>query len=311
MITFEHLTKRYGATTAVDDLSLAVRPGKVTGFLGPNGAGKSTSMRVLLGLDHPTAGRALIGGRPYRSLRDPLRVVGAHLDGRGVHPGRSARQHLLALARVNGIPARRVDEVLEVVGIAKVARRRAGGFSLGMGQRLGIAAALLGDPEVLVLDEPVNGLDTDGVRWVRALLGDLARQGRTVLISSHLLAEVHQSAEHVIVIGRGRLLADCPTEDLVASATTTLLLRTPDTDLLPRLRSCLPGALLEADDSSPGQVRLSGTTAEQVGDAARDLGLRLHHLAPERATLEAAYQRLVGDDVEYAADQQPTTTGRI
>lgn len=306
MITFEHLTKRYGDTTAVDDLTLTVHPGRVTAFLGPNGAGKSTTIRLLLGLDHPTSGRALVCGRPYRDHRQPLRVVGAHLDGRAVHPGRSARQHLLAMARVNAIPARRVDEVLEGVGIAAVARRRAGRFSLGMAQRLGLAAALLGDPEVLVLDEPVNGLDTDGVRWVRTLLRGLAREGRTVLVSSHLLAEVQQSADHVVVIGRGRLLADLPTEALVVGATEALALRTPDVGSLHRLHDLLPGVATEQDASAPGHLRLSGATAEQVGDAAQAAGLRVHHLAPERATLETAYQRLVGDDVEHAA--VPRTT---
>jgi ABC-2 type transport system ATP-binding protein len=308
MITLEHLTKRYGDTTAVDDLSVTVLPGRVTAFLGPNGAGKSTTMRMLLGLDHPTAGRALIDGRPYRAHRHPLRLVGAHLDGRAVHPGRSARQHLLALARANGISARRVDEVLESVGLAKVARQRAGAFSLGMGQRLGIAAALLGDPCVLVLDEPVNGLDTDGVRWMRTLLRGMADEGRTVLVSSHLLAEVHQSADHVLVIGRGRLLADCPTSELVATAVDALVLRTPDIERVDELRALLPHAAVEADASALGQLRLTGASPEQVGDAAHAVGLRVHHLAPVAATLEAAYLRLVGEDVEYAAGRRPAVT---
>lgn len=260
---------------------------------------------MLLGLDVPTTGRALIDGLPYRAHRNPLRLVGAHLDGRAVHPGRSARQHLLAMARANGISVRRVDEVLEAVGLAQVARRRAGAFSLGMGQRLGIATALLGDPGVLVLDEPVNGLDTDGVRWIRSLLRGMAQEGRTVLVSSHLLAEVHQGADHVLVIGRGRLLADCPTHELIATAVDALLLRTPDTERVQDLRALLPRAAVEADAAAPDQLRLTGASAQQVGDAAHAVGLRIHHLAPAAATLEAAYLRLVGDDVEYAAGQRP------
>jgi len=285
----------------VDRLTVEITPGRVTAFLGPNGAGKSTSMRVLLGLDHPTSGQALVAGRLYRAHRQPLRVVGAHLDGRAVHPGRSARAHLTSLARVNGIPARRVEECLEMVGLASVARRRCGGFSLGMGQRLGIAAALLGDPQVLILDEPANGLDSDGVRWVRALLQDLAAQGRTVLVSSHLLAEVAQTAGHVIVIGRGRLLADCPIDELIAGATDAVVLQTPDAAMVASLRGALSGSVIEADGTGQGRFRVTGATAAAVGDAAHAVGARVHHLAPDRTTLEDAYQRLVGGDVEYAA----------
>jgi ABC-2 type transport system ATP-binding protein len=219
MIQIEHLTKRYGTTTALDDVTCEVATGSVTGLLGPNGAGKSTLMRVVLGLDHATSGRALVGGRRYPTLRRPLHVVGAHLGGRAVHPQRTARAHLLALARSNRIPASRVDEVLDLTGLRGVARRRAGGFSLGMGQRLGLAAALLGDPRTVLLDEPVNGLDTDGVRWIRRLLRGLADDGRTVLISSHLMSEVQLVADRVLVLGRGRLLADMPTAELSSRAT--------------------------------------------------------------------------------------------
>jgi ABC-2 type transport system ATP-binding protein len=216
MITLDHLTKRYGATTAVDDLTLQIEPGRVTGFLGPNGAGKSTTMRMILGLDRPTSGTATIDGRPYVSLRRPLREVGALLDAKAVHPGRRVRTHLVAMARSNSIPVARVDDVLERVGLAGVARRRAGSLSLGMSQRLGIAGVLLGDPRVMLFDEPVNGLDPDGVMWIRKLLRSLAAEGRTVLVSSHLMSEMQQTADHLVVLGRGRLLADCSLESFVA-----------------------------------------------------------------------------------------------
>ncbi len=216
VITLETLTKRYGATLAVDGLDLAVRPGLVTGFLGPNGAGKSTTLRMILGLDRPTSGRALIDGRPYSSYAWPLRKVGAVLEAKAAHPGRTGRNHLLAMARSNGIPAARVDEVLARAGLGGAARKRTGTYSLGMGQRLGIAGALLGDPPVLILDEPVNGLDPDGVRWIRGLMRELAAEGRTVLVSSHLLSEMQVTADHLIVIGNGRLLADAPLEQILA-----------------------------------------------------------------------------------------------
>ena len=216
MITLDHLTKRYGATTAVDDLTLQIEPGRVTGFLGPNGAGKSTTMRMILGLDRPTSGTATIDGRPYASLRRPLREVGALLDAKAVHPGRRVRTHLVAMARSNSIPVARVDDVLERVGLAGVARRRAGSLSLGMSQRLGIAGVLLGDPRVMLFDEPVNGLDPDGVMWIRKLLRSLAAEGRTVLVSSHLMSEMQQTADHLVVLGRGRLLADSSLESFVA-----------------------------------------------------------------------------------------------
>ncbi|MGY0539799.1 ABC transporter ATP-binding protein [Nocardioides sp. YJ-D4] len=217
MITLDHLTKRYGATTAVDDLTLQIQPGRVTGFLGPNGAGKSTTMRMILGLDRPTSGTATIDGRPYASLRRPLREVGALLDAKAVHPGRRVRTHLVAMARSNSIPVARVDEVLERVGLAGVARRRAGNLSLGMSQRLGIAGVLLGDPRVMLFDEPVNGLDPDGVMWIRKLLRSLAAEGRTVLVSSHLMSEMQQTADHLVVLGRGRLLADATMAEFVGS----------------------------------------------------------------------------------------------
>ncbi|GGU18451.1 ABC transporter ATP-binding protein [Nocardioides albus] len=216
MITLDHLTKRYGATTAVDDLTVQIEPGRVTGFLGPNGAGKSTTMRMILGLDRPTSGTATIDGRPYASLQRPLREVGALLDAKAVHPGRRLRTHLVAMARSNSIPVARVDEVLEQVGLAGVSRRRAGSLSLGMGQRLGIAGVLLGDPRVMLFDEPVNGLDPDGVLWIRKLLRSLAGEGRTVLVSSHLMSEMQQTADHLVVLGRGRLLADSPMGEFVA-----------------------------------------------------------------------------------------------
>ncbi|MCO8277857.1 ATP-binding cassette domain-containing protein [Actinoplanes sp. TRM 88003] len=216
LITLEKLTKRFGATTAVDGLDLEVRPGRVTGFLGPNGAGKSTTLRMILDLDRPTSGRALLGGRPYSSYALPLRKVGAVLEAKAAHPGRTGRNHLLAMARSNAIAPARVDEVLELVGLSKNARKRTGTYSLGMGQRLGIAGALLGDPPVLILDEPVNGLDPDGVRWIRGLMRDLAAEGRTVLVSSHLLSEMQMTADHLIVIGHGRLLADAPLDEILS-----------------------------------------------------------------------------------------------
>jgi ABC-2 type transport system ATP-binding protein len=301
MLEFEDVTKRYGPKTAVADLSVTVAPGRVTGFLGPNGAGKSTCIRLLLGLDRPTSGRALVEGRPYREHVEPLHVVGAHLDGRGVHPGRSAKQHLLALARANRLPARRVDECLDLVGLTGVARRRAGGFSLGMCQRLGIAAALLGNPRILLLDEPVNGLDTDGVEWIRTLLRRLADDGRTVLLSSHLLAEVEQTADHVIVLGQGRLLADCAIPDLVSSVAGAVVLRTPDAWAAERLAVELPQATIETEAGEAGALRLRGPTLPEVGEAAYAVGARVHGLALERCRLEDAYRRLVVGAQEHAA----------
>ncbi len=300
MIELSGLVKTYGDRRAVDELSVDVRPGRVTGFLGPNGAGKSTTLRLLLGLDHPDRGSAHIFGRPYSELPDPLRVVGAHLDGRAVHPGRTARAHLLGLARYNRIPSVRVDEVCELAGIAGVARTRVGRYSLGMAQRLGIAAALLGDPAVVLLDEPFNGLDADGVRWVRGLLRRLADEDRTVLVSSHLLAEMQQTADHVIVIGRGRLLADCPTSELAGAAADTVVVEVPDPTDEDRLRAALmrQGVAVTGD---AGVLRACTSDVRLVGDCAHAAGIRLHLLARESRTLEDGYLRLVDDQVEFQA----------
>jgi ABC-2 type transport system ATP-binding protein len=301
MIQLQSLTKTYGGRPAVDDLTVEIAPGRVTGFLGPNGAGKSTTMRVLLGLDHPSSGVALVNGQHYRNLERPLHEVGAHLDGRSMHPGRSARAHLLGLARTNRIPSSQVDAVLDRVGLTAVARRRVGTFSLGMTQRLGIAAALLGDPGIVVLDEPVNGLDTDGVRWIRHLLRALADEGRTVLVSSHLLAEMQNAADHVVVLGRGRLLADCATSDLVANA-STVLVRSPDLDGLDRLVAALNGATVSHIE--PHAVRIGGLDAASVGDLAARLNVPLHLLAPTDETLEDAYVRLVEGHLDYTTAVQ-------
>ncbi|MET8868427.1 ATP-binding cassette domain-containing protein [Nonomuraea sp. NPDC004580] len=299
MISLKGLTKRYGDRLAVDDLTLELRPGKVTGFLGPNGAGKSTTMRLVLGLDRPTAGTALVGGVPYHRIENPLRTVGALLDARAVHPGRSGHAHLTALARGNGIPVRRVGEVLEAVGMTGAARRRAGALSLGMSQRLGIAAALLGDPEVLMFDEPVNGLDPDGVRWVRGLMRSLAAEGRTVFVSSHLMSEMQLTADHLVVIGKGRLLVDAPLADVIASSSmTAVVVRTPHAaDLADRLRA----AGLTVDRLAENELEVTGATIEQVGDLAYEAGARLHELRTRQASLEQVYQELTSGSVEYGA----------
>jgi ABC-2 type transport system ATP-binding protein len=297
MIEAQELTKRYGDTLAVDGLTFTVRPGTVTGFLGPNGAGKSTTMRMIVGLDRPTSGAVTVNGRPYREHRDPLHQVGALLDAGSPHRGRTARNHLLALARTHGFPASRVDDVLATVGLTSVARRRAGGFSLGMGQRLGIAAALLGDPAVVVLDEPVNGLDPDGVLWVRELLKGLAAEGRTVLVSSHLMSEMALAAERLVVVGRGRLLADTTVDELIASAGVgSVLVRSPDAGAL-RDALLATGATVTSDE--PGLLRVAGAAAERIGDLARDHGIAVHELTPRRASLEEAYLDLTREAVEY------------
>ncbi|CAM5443204.1 multidrug ABC transporter ATP-binding protein [Streptomyces spiroverticillatus] len=302
MITLRGLTKRYGETVAVDDLTLDVEEGRVTGFLGPNGAGKSTTMRMILGLDHPTAGTALIDGRPYAQLPCPLREVGALLDAKALHPARSARGHLNSQARSNGIPVRRVDEVLEQVGLAKVARKRAGAFSLGMYQRLGIAGALLGDPKVLVLDEPVNGLDPEGVRWVRELVREQAARGRTVFLSSHLMSEMQLTADRLVVIGRGHLLADLPMAELLArSASASVHVRTAEPEEL-RL---LAGKLDDVDVSGETTLVARGTTSAAVGDLAHHIGVRLHELHPVTASLEQAYMELTAQSVEYGTTGEP------
>ncbi|MGO4535844.1 ATP-binding cassette domain-containing protein [Leifsonia sp. 2MCAF36] len=297
MITLERLSKRYGERLAVNEVSAVIEPGRVTGFLGPNGAGKSTTMRMIMGFDRPDGGTALVGGKRYAELHAPLRSVGALLDAKAAHPGRSARQHLRALAATNRIPRRRVDEVIEMAGLGSVADKRVGGFSLGMGQRLGIATAMLGDPGVLILDEPVNGLDPDGVRWVREFTRSLAAEGRTVFLSSHLMTEMAQTADHVIVLGRGRVLADSPIGDLVARASGDVVrVRSP------RVRALT--AILVSPDVSvtevrPDTVEISGVAPEIVGEAAATAGIPLYELVPVRASLEEAYLELTADDIEY------------
>ena len=309
MIEVRGLTKRYGQVVAVDGLTFDVLPGKVTGFLGPNGAGKSTTMRLILGLDAQDAGTATVAGQPYRSVRRPLFTVGAMLEAAAVHPGRSARGHLLALAAANAIPRRRVDEVLSLAGLEAVARNRAGGFSLGMTQRLGIAAALLGDPQVLLLDEPVNGLDPDGVVWIRTLLRELAAQGRAVFVSSHLMSEMALTADHLIVIGRGRLIADASARELVGSASGRWVqVRCPDRDRLARLLAD-QGATL---DSRPGgMLAVRGMGAAAVGELAARHGIALHELVAREASLEEAFMELTRDAVDYRphAPGPETTAG--
>ena len=296
MIEVTGLTKTFGSTTAVDDLTFTVRPGIVTGFLGPNGAGKSTTMRMILGLDRPTSGTALIEGKPYRELARPLSVVGALLDAKWVHPNRSARSHLAWLAASNGLPSSRVDEVLRQVGLTEVAGKRAGGFSLGMSQRLGLAAALLGDPRVLLFDEPVNGLDPEGIVWIRRFMQALAAEGRTVLVSSHLLSEMAQTAEHLIVIGRGRLIADTSVKDFVDRASTSfVVVRSPQLD---ELRTVLTegGHAVRDDD---GALHVTGATAAEIGELAAARSIVLHELASRNASLEEAFMKLTGGEVEY------------
>ncbi|MCK9932688.1 ATP-binding cassette domain-containing protein [Frankia sp. Mgl5] len=302
MIELRAATKCYGRSTAVDRLEITIVAGKVTGFLGPNGSGKSTTMRMIMGLDRPTSGEALVNGRRYADLREPLRSVGALLDAGARHPARSARAHLLALARYNGIPGRRVDEVLGLVGLSEVAGRRAGSFSLGMSQRLGIAAALLGDPEVLLFDEPVNGLDTDGVRWVRQLMRSFADEGRTVFVSSHLMSEMQLTADHLVVIGRGRLVADAPLRTLVsASSRSAVRLRSPDAAGLAALRARMTADGYATDQPDRATLMVHGGDLGRVGDLAHAFGLRLHELGIREPSLEEAYVDLTGRAVEYSA----------
>ena len=304
MIEAHGLTKRYGDKTAVDGLTFTVRPGVVTGFLGPNGAGKSTTMRLILGLDAPTSGSVTVNGKPYQQHAAPLREVGALLDARSVHPGRSAYHHLLALAQTCGIRRSRVDEVIDAVGLGEVARRRAGGFSLGMGQRLGIAAALLGDPATVILDEPVNGLDTEGIRWIRSLLQGLAAEGRTVFVSSHLMSEMALTAQHLIVIGRGRLIADAGMEEFVARAAPGVVrVRSTDPSGLAALLRSREVAVSEAGD---GALAVSGLSTDQVGRLAGGAGITLLELTSQQASLEEAFIDLTRDAVEFRA---PTTGG--
>ncbi|MGK5441764.1 ABC transporter ATP-binding protein [Micromonospora sp. URMC 105] len=297
MIDVSQLSKRYGDKVAVDSLTFQVRPGIVTGFLGPNGAGKSTTMRMILGLDAPSAGTVTVNGRRYADHPAPLREIGALLEARAVHTGRSARNHLLAMAATHGIGRRRVDEVIELVGLGEVAGKRAGGFSLGMGQRLGIAAALLGDPRVVMLDEPVNGLDPDGIRWIRGLLRGLAAEGRTVFVSSHLMSEMAQTAEHLIVVGRGRLIADVPLAEFTRQATRgTVRVRSPQAAAL---RDLLLGPDVTVTGGEPGLLEVTGLRREEIGDRAAAAGLTLHELTAAEASLEEAFMTLTRDAVEY------------
>ncbi|MEU0389955.1 ABC transporter ATP-binding protein [Streptomyces chartreusis] len=319
MIEAVGLTKRYGDKTAVYNLSFQVRPGAVTGFLGPNGSGKSTTMRMILGLDNPTAGHVTIGGYPYRKLPNAPRQVGALLDAKAVHGGRAARNHLLCLAQLSGIPAKRVDEVLGVVGLQDVAKKRSKGFSLGMGQRLGIAAALLGDPQVLLFDEPVNGLDPEGILWVRNLMKALAAEGRTVFVSSHLMSEMALTADHLIVIGRGQLLADMSVTDFIsANSADFARVRTPDTE--PQQREKLSAALTESGGhvlpEQDGALRVTGLPLPRISDIAHDHDVRLWELSPHQASLEEAYMRMTQGAVDYRSTidqkeglQQPLPPG--
>ena len=302
MIEARGLEKRYGKKFAVADLSFTVRPGIVTGFLGPNGSGKSTTMRLILGLDAPTNGDVTVNGRHYRDHPAPLHEVGALLEARSVHTGRSAYNHLLALAQTHGIPKRRVAELIDLVGLHEVARKRTGQFSLGMGQRLGIAQALLGDPKTVMLDEPGNGLDPEGIQWVRNLLKSLAAEGRTVFVSSHLMGEMALTADHLIVIGRGKLIADMSVDDFVARAShKVVIVRSPE---LERLRHALAGPSVSFGDAGRGALEVHGLTAEQVGDTAVAAGIALHELTPQQASLEEAFMNLPRDELEFAAEME-------
>ncbi|MEU0563960.1 ATP-binding cassette domain-containing protein [Nonomuraea sp. NPDC005983] len=289
-----NLTKSYGRTVAVSDLSFDVEPGRVTGFLGPNGAGKSTTMRMILGLDRPSGGSVLVDGRPYAQLRRPLCKIGALLDARAVHGGRSARNHLLAIAQSNGIAAGRVDEVLDLVGLREVAGRRIGGFSLGMSQRLGIAAALIGDPEILLFDEPVNGLDPDGILWIRTLMRKLAAEGRAVFVSSHLMSEMAQTADHLVVIGKGRLIADTSVDEFIGrSSQGYIRVRSP--------RLAEVADLVKVGELHPDHLRVTGVTALEIGTMTARAGLPLEELTFVQPSLEAAYMELTKDSLEYSS----------
>jgi len=307
MIEVKDLVKRYGDTTAVDHLSFTVQPGRITGFLGPNGAGKSTTMRLILGLDKPTSGGALIDGKPYRDLPDPLRYVGALLEARAVHPGRTAFNHLLYLAQTQGVPKERVHQVLDLVGLSAVAKKRTKGFSLGMGQRLGIAAALLGDPKLLILDEPVNGLDPEGIVWIRNLMKTLAEQGRTVFVSSHLMNEMAVTADHVVVIGRGKLIADTPMNEFIARySENVVLVRSPQAD---RLAGELRTKGAEVTPQQDGALLVNKLAAPAIGEVAAANAIVLHELAPQRASLEAAFMELTRSDVEFHAPVSDAVSG--
>ena len=311
MIEAEGLTKRYGDTLAVDNLSFSVAPGKITGFLGPNGAGKTTTMRLILGLDRPTAGRVTIDGQPFDQAVRPMREVGALLDAKAMHGGRSAYNHLLCVAQSNNLPRRRVDEVLSLVGLAGVGAKRSKGFSLGMGQRLGIAGALLGDPQILMFDEPVNGLDPEGILWIRNLMKALAAEGRTVFVSSHLMSEMENTADHLLVIGRGKLIADCTVAEFIAAnSQQTVRVRTPQPDLLAKL---VAAAGARISDDGDGSMVITGLDASRVGDLAYDNAVRLHELSPVHASLEEAFMELTAASVQFHAGvpEQPVLAGEV
>jgi ABC-2 type transport system ATP-binding protein len=313
LIEARDLTKRFGDKVAVDHLSFDVEPGRVTGFLGPNGAGKSTTMRLITGLDRPDGGSATIGGLPYNQLARPLTRVGALLEARSLHPGRSARNHLLFLAQTQGVPASRADEVLDLVGLREVADKRAGGFSLGMTQRLGIAAAMLGDPPVLMLDEPVNGLDPEGIRWVRTFMRQLASEGRTIFVSSHLMSEMAVTADHLVVIGRGRLIANSSTEDFIQqSSERSVFVRTPDAARLRELIASEGGTVADADGNEGGLI-VTGLAAPRIGELAASASVVLHELTPRLPSLEEAFMELTADSVEYgkASGGRPGTAAPI
>jgi len=299
MIEARGLTKRFGDKLAVDQLTFTVEPGRITGFLGPNGAGKTTTMRLILGLDRPTGGTVTVHGKEFSQLAYPMHEVGALLDAKAVHGGRSAYNHLLCLAQTNGLPRRRVGEVLELVGLTEVAKKRSKGFSLGMGQRLGIAAALLGDPAILMFDEPVNGLDPEGILWIRNLMKALAGEGRTIFVSSHLMSEMENTADHLLVIGRGRLIADCSVAEFIErNSVQSVRVRTPQPDVLVKV------VLENGGITSPGAdgaVLVQGVPANQIGDLAFEHGIRLHELAPTQASLEEAFMELTADSVEFHA----------
>ncbi|HEY2436575.1 MAG TPA: ATP-binding cassette domain-containing protein [Solirubrobacteraceae bacterium] len=300
MIEVSNVTKRYGDKVAVDDLTFTVQPGIVTGFLGPNGAGKSTTMRLILDLDAPNAGHTLVNGKAFRDHPSPLHEVGALLEARSVHTGRSAANHLLALAQTHGIGRARVTELIELVGLTAVANKRAGGFSLGMGQRLGIASALLGDPQTVMFDEPVNGLDTEGIQWVRNLLKRLASEGKTVFVSSHHMSEMAMTAQHLIVIGRGRLIADTGVDEFVQGASKkSVRVRSPD---LPRLVELVRGPDVIVEEVEPGVIEVHGLSAEQIGTLAAEHRIVLHELSPQSASLEEAFMELTRDSLEFHTD---------
>lgn len=301
MIEARGLTKKYGDKLATDDLTFTVEPGKVTGFLGPNGAGKSTTMRMMVGLDRPTSGKVLVNGASYADHAAPLHEVGALLEARAVHPGRSARNHLLALALTSGIGKARVDQVLDMVGLSEVAGKRVSGFSLGMGQRLGVAAALLGDPQTLILDEPVNGLDLDGIRWIRALLRRLAGEGRTVFLSSHLMSEMAVTADHVIVVGKGRLLRDQSMSDFIrdAAADSVRVLSADQDRLAERLRGAGASVVLGTEGTDGVPLMVADLSGRQIGTVAADAGIALWELAPQAGSLEDAYLALTRDSLDY------------